>query len=87
MERNIEDSGYLNYLGTNIRRKQYQVWKDKMLAQIDDVAKSFREVGLNETMEKFRLSVRDVVLLKRLNYFNEDEIPSELEQLDRVTKL
>lgn len=87
MVRNIDDAGYIEYLGTPIRRRQYESWKSRMLSMIDNVAASFAEVGLAETMAKYGLSDRDVVLLKRLSYFHDHEIPEELIILDKETHL
>lgn len=87
MERVIDDAGYIEYLGTQVRRRQYKNWSERMLPQVDAIAASFASVGFAQTMEDFKLTRRDVVLLRRLRYLHESECPPELVALDKEMPL
>ena len=87
MERAINDEGYIEYLGTPVRRRQYYSWRDKMLPRIDAIGASFKADGFEATLTKFALSQRDAVMLKRLCYLRADEIPSELVALEKEMPL
>lgn len=87
MERKINDEGYIEYLGTPVRRRQYYNWRDKMLPRIDEIGASFKAVGFEQTLSKFSLTQRDAVMLKRLCYLNADEIPQELVALEKEMPL
>ena len=83
MERVIEDAGYIEYLGNPIRQRQYMNWRQRMIPRIDDIAASFVTNGFATTMEQFRLTKRDAVLLKRLKYLHDSEVPAELVELEK----
>lgn len=87
MERVIDDAGYIEYLGTPIRRRQYMNWRQRMLPQVEGIAQSFVCNGFAATMETFRLTRRDAVLLRRLGYLHPSEVPDELEELAREMPL
>ena len=87
MERAINDEGYIQYLSTPVRQRQYYNWRERMLPRVDAIGASFKTVGFQETMSQFQLTRRDVVLLKRLSYLFEDEIPPELVALEREMPL
>lgn len=83
MERVIEDAGYIEYLGTPVRRRQYANWRQRMLPRVEEIAASFVSEGFEATMEKYKLSRRDAVLLKRLRYLHDSEVPPELVELEK----
>lgn len=87
MERQIDDAGYLAYLSTPIRQRQYMNWKTRMLPKVEDIASSFVSNGFAATMEQFGLTRRDAVLLKRLRYLHDAEIPPELVALEKEMPL
>lgn len=87
MERVINDAGYIEYLGTAVRRNQYYRWRERMLPRVEEIAASFVADGFHATVEKFKLTRRDVVLLKRLSYLHEEEIPPELVALEKEMPL
>lgn len=83
MERTIEDAGYIEYLGTPIRQRQYKTWRERMLPRIEAIAASFVSEGFDVTMAQFGLTKRDAVLLKRLRYLHDNEVPPELVELEK----
>ncbi len=87
MERQIEDAGYIAYLSTPIRQRQYYNWKNRMLPKVEAIAASFVSEGFEHTMEQFGLTRRDAVLLKRLRYLHDTEIPPELVALEKEMPL
>lgn len=87
MERIIDDAGYIEYLGTPVRRRQYMNWRQRMLPRVEDIAASFVSNGFEATMQTFGLTRRDVVLLKRLRYLHDSEVPQELVELEREMPL
>ncbi len=87
MERVIKEEGYLAHLGTEVRRRQYYNWKERMLPRIDAIGESFRTRGFAVTMKDFALNNRDAVLLMRLHYLHESEIPEELVALEKESLL
>ncbi len=87
MERMIDDAGYIEYLGTPVRRRQYMNWRQRMLPRVEDIAASFVSNGFEVTMQNFGLTRRDVVLLKRLRYLHDSEVPQELVELEREMPL
>lgn len=87
MERAINDEGYIQYLSTPVRQRQYYNWRERMKPRVDAIGASFKEKGFDATMSAFGLTRRDAVLLKRLRYLNEDEIPPELVALEREMPL
>lgn len=58
-----------------------------MLPVIESIAGSFKSEGFDATMMRFNLTRRDAVLLKRLSYLMEDEVPPELVALEREMPL
>ena len=87
MERVINDAGYIEYLGTAVRRSQYYRWRERMLPKIEEIAASFVADGFQATVDRFNLTRRDVVLLKRLSYLHESEVPPELAALEKEMPL
>lgn len=87
MERIIDDTGYIEYLGTPVRRRQYMNWRQRMLPRVEEIAQSFQANGFAATMSKFSLTRRDAVLLKRLRYLYDTEVPPELVQLEKEMPL
>lgn len=83
MERAIEDAGYIEYLGNPIRQRQYMNWRQRMIPRIEDIAASFVSNGFEATMSAFNLTKRDAVLLKRLRYLHDNEVPAELVELEK----
>lgn len=87
MERQIEDAGYIEYLSTPMRQRQYYNWRARMLPKVEAIAASFVSAGFTATMEAFNLTRRDAVLLKRLRYLTDAEIPPELVALEKEMPL
>lgn len=87
MERVINDAGYIEYLGTAARRGQYYRWRERMLPKIEDIAASFVSEGFQATVDKFQLTRRDAILLKRLSYLHDSEVPPELVALEKEMPL
>lgn len=87
MERKPDDAGYIDYLGTNLRRRQYYNWRERMLPRVEDIAASFKNDGFDSTMARFSLTRRDAVLLKRLRYLDDSEIPPELVAMEKEMPL
>lgn len=83
MERPINDAGYIEYLSTPIRQRQYFNWRTRMLPRVEEIAASFKDNGFQHTMERFSLTNRDAVLLARLSYLHADEVPPELVALEK----
>ncbi len=74
MSKHIDDEGYLCYLGSSLRQKQYLKWKNRILKILPDIEASVREVGLEKAKENFSLNSHEVDIMLRLGYLNEEEV-------------
>lgn len=87
MERKIEDTEYMECL-TTLYRRNYLRWRDKMLSQIEDIVCDFEVMTVDQVMEKYALTPRDVALLVRLHYFTPEEAQRfDLERIEQAVPL
>ncbi len=87
MERVIKDADFLNFLPTESKRKRYLHFKERITPIIEDVAACIKTEGVSVAMEKFDMSEREAVLLKRLGYLLPDEVTQELIDMDGAMPL
>lgn len=72
MNREIDDAEYMECL-PYLYRKNYTRWKERMLRQIGDIVHALETTPLEQVMETYSLTPRDVALLVRLNYVTAEE--------------
>lgn len=72
--REVRDKDYQECLPSDIYRRHYANWKQRMLERIDSIAGALRESNLSTVMTQFELSPRDITLLVKLHYFTDAEI-------------
>ena len=80
---NIKDADYIACLPRPYRTS-YTKWRTRMLNSIDAIAEAIAHMPVEDVMQKFNLSPRDIALLVRLNYFTAEEVVEYgLERIER----
>lgn len=72
MNRQIEDKEYLECL-PSLYRNQYYRWRERMLAQVDEIICALETNSVGVVMEMYSLTPRDIALLVRLNYVSPED--------------
>lgn len=79
----IRDSEYIECLPRPYRANYFR-WRERMLGRIDAIVEALEQAPIEQVMELFSLSSRDIALLVRLNYLTGDEAARYgLERIER----
>ena len=86
--RNIDDKDYIECLSSDLYRRNYSNWRQRMLSSIDDIVDALANGTVEDVMEQKGLSARDIALLVRLQYFTEEEVERyELRRIEKTVPL
>lgn len=74
MSRPISDKDYMECLPSDLYRRSYLRWRERMENSIDSIVQAMTMFPLVQVMEQFNLTPRDFCLLVKLGYFTEEEV-------------
>lgn len=68
----IDDKDYIEYLGPGVLQNKYFSWKARMIANCDAIVEDIRNTSLEEATRKWNLTIRDISLLVRFHYVDQE---------------